>query len=384
MKKNGFRLLCALLGAILLSGSCLAAESPTPAVVETAVSVSAESYCLMDGETGRILSSSHADARLPIASTTKILTCLVALDACDPDAMVTITKEAVGIEGSSMYLYAGEKLTLRDLLYGLMLESANDAAVAIALAVSGSIEGFAELMNQKAQQLGMKNSHFVNPNGLSDEGHYSSAYDLSLLMKAGLQNQTFAEIVQTKSCEIKYREGKTQLLSNHNRLLRTLASCIGGKTGYTILAGRCLVSAARQDGKTLICTTLNDRNDWADHKELYEYGFSLYENKVIAAKGELVRTLPVVGGEKSEVAVCNLEEVVLPVFASQEVEMRYELPAFLYAPVAVSAGEPVGECILSQDGVELARCPLFAAEEVAYHHTLSFWERLWQTIKSWF
>ena len=291
--RKSLAILCALLFVLPLFRTAEAAEG-----------VSAGSYVLADGATGRILASRGADEERPVASTTKILTCLVALEEADPAAAVTVPKEAVGTEGSSMYLFAGERLTVLDLLYGLMLESANDAAVTLAICVSGSVDAFAARMNEKAARLGMDHSHFENPHGLPAEGHVSSARDLAILFRAALENPVFAEIVGTERKTIPIGDGKTQVLVNHNRLLRSYPDCIGGKTGYTVSAGRCLVSAARRGGATLIAVTLDDPRDWQDHKTLFEYGFSLFETRVFAP-GEIRAVLPVSGGEAAAAVFSN-------------------------------------------------------------------------------
>lgn len=237
----------------------------------------AESAVLWDADSDKILYSHHGQKRLPMASTTKIMTAIVALEESDPDALVTVPKEAVGVEGSSCYLQSGEVLSLRSLLYALLLQSANDAAETIALYIAGGIKEFALLMNLKAATLGLSNTHFENPHGLDSDTHYTTAEDLAKLADYCMQNPTFCEIWSTPSKCIPLTEKENasicRHLYNHNRLLRSYPHCVGGKTGYTIRCGRCLVTAATQQGKTLIAVTLNDKNDWADHVRMYEYGF---------------------------------------------------------------------------------------------------------------
>lgn len=224
--------------------------------------VSARAYCLMDADTGEVLSASRENARLPMASTTKIMTCLVALRLAGGETMITVPASAAGTEGSSVYLVAGETLSLTDLLYALMLESANDAASAIAAGLCGSVEVFTAKMNEEARNLGLSDTHFENPHGLHDEHHYSSALDLARLMAYAMKDPQFAEITRTRSMRISAPDGKYRLLTNHNRLLKTNDRCVGGKTGFTKAAGRCLVSAYRTGSKTLICVTLNDECLW--------------------------------------------------------------------------------------------------------------------------
>lgn len=231
---------------------------------------SARSCILMDAQTGKILYEYNADAKSLIASTTKIMTALVVLEHLPLKMEYIIPPEATEIEGSSMYLKPGECLTVEELLYGLMLQSGNDAAVALALACSDSMDEFVALMNLKAQQLGLLDTHFENPNGLDGKTHYSTARNMAQLARYALENETFLKIVSTKS--IRFGE---RCLTNHNRLLWMCEGCIGVKTGYTRAAGRTLVSAAERNGRRLIVVTLCDGNDWNDHMRLYEFGFSV-------------------------------------------------------------------------------------------------------------
>lgn len=226
-----------------------------------------------------------------IASTTKIMTAVVVLEHCPTDLLFTVPREAVGIEGSSMYLKEGEQRTVLELLYGMMLSSGNDAAVALALACSDSVEEFVALMNLTADKLGLKNTHFENPNGLDGKNHYSSAEDLAKLTAYALNNEEFLRIVSTKSIRI-----GDHCLRNHNKLLWSLDGCIGVKTGYTRAAGRVLVSAAERNGRRLIAVTICDANDWQDHKELYSYGFSCYSENISIEPMDKVTEIQLIDG----------------------------------------------------------------------------------------
>ena len=232
-----------------------------------AVSVSATAAILLDADTGEVLYEKNADRRMLIASTTKILTALVALSAAPLQKEITVTADHM-VEGSSMYLKPGEKVTVEQLLYGLLLCSGNDAALALAEACCGSVEDFVAEMNRKAAQLGMEDSSFANPNGLDAENHYSTARDMGRLAAEAAKNHTFVRLCSTSQVSI-----GTRTMTNHNRLLREVEGCIGMKTGYTKAAGRTLVTCAVRDGRTLVAVTLCDGNDWADHKALYTYGF---------------------------------------------------------------------------------------------------------------
>ena len=226
--------------------------------------VSARSAYVLDAVSGRVLFSQNPDRRSLIASTTKIMTALIVCEQCNVLDRMRIPREAVGIEGSSMYLKEGEVLTLQELLYGLMLSSGNDAAVALAIYCGGTVEGFAELMNDKARVLGMTGTHFENPNGLDSPGHYSTARDLAVLAAYAMENPIFAKTVSTKTvC------AGNRALRNHNKLLWMLEGADGVKTGYTKAAGRILVSSATRDGRRLIAVTLDDPNDWQDHQALF-------------------------------------------------------------------------------------------------------------------
>ena len=236
---------------------------------QKAQAISAQRAILVDAVSGRVIYEKDADTRSLIASTTKMMTALIVCEQCNVLDRMRIPKEAVGIEGSSMYLQEGEVLTLQELLYGLMLSSGNDAAVALAIYCGGTVEGFAELMNDKARVLGMAGSHFENPNGLDSPGHYSTARDLAILAAYAMKNPIFYKTVSAKNVTVGQR-----YLRNHNKLLWQVEGADGVKTGYTKAAGRILVSSATRNGRRLICVTVNDPNDGQDHAALLEKGFS--------------------------------------------------------------------------------------------------------------
>jgi len=251
------------------------------------VDVSAQSVVLMDVASGRVLYEKNGHEPLRIASITKIMTAIIAIEQGDLDDVVTVSPNAAGVEGSSIYLLPGEKITLEALLYGLMLRSGNDAAVAIAEHIGGSVEGFVFLMNQKAAELGMEDTVFSNPHGLdTHEEHYSTAYDMALLTAYALQNKTFATIVSTKRKTVPMEgEAWDRVWYNKNRLLSMYPYADGVKTGYTKRAGRTLVSSSTKDGHRLIAVTLNAPNDWQDHMALFEYGFNHYDLVTLAKSG---------------------------------------------------------------------------------------------------
>ena len=267
------RVLSACLAALCLLGgiNCRAAEAPQ---------TSAESFVLIEAQSGRVLASRNAERELAIASTTKIMTALVAMEEKSPSETVSV-KEKHLKEGSSMYLRAGETLTLEDLLYGLLLPSGNDAAECIADYCGGGVEPFVRKMNEKAAALGMSHTAFANPSGLDAEGHYSCALDMARLAAYAMCQPLFVRIASTKTAAVGER-----MLGNHNKLLASLSGCVGVKTGYTSAAGRTRVTCCERDGLRLIAVTLNDRDDWNDHAALYEYGFSAYARRCAVSRGE--------------------------------------------------------------------------------------------------
>ncbi len=329
-----------------LSGSCCA------------VSTSATAAVLMDADSGRVLYAQNENQQMLIASTTKIMTALVAIEQLELPQIVTVTRNATLAEGSSMYLKEGEQLTLETLLYGLLLCSGNDAAVAVAEGVSGSVEAFVEQMNLRAKELGMENSSFANPNGLDADGHYSTALDMAKLACAALENEMLMRIASTKTATI---GGRT--MTNHNKLLSYMDGCLGLKTGYTMAAGRTLVSCAEQDGQRLVAVTLQDGNDWADHQALYSFGFSSYPAQRAVAIGEQVVSVPVSGGAEKEVALVSAESFSWPVGQGESLTTKVEVPQQLNAPV--SAGTEAGELVILLDGEEVGRVKLLCGESVA-------------------
>ena len=343
-------LICTVLALVLFTGSAGAAQIPD---------TSAVSAVLMDADSGRILYAKNADEPRLIASITKLMTALVALESGhSPDEVVTVRQEWTGIEGSSLYLRTGGQLRLETLLYGMLLRSGNDAAHAVAGYCGGDIETFVAAMNAKAEVLGMENSHFANPSGLNAQEHYSTARDMAILARACLADPTLRTVVGTKSIAL---EGR--IFTNHNKLLWQYEGCIGLKTGYTEKAGRTLVSAARRNGMTLICVTLSAPNDWQDHTALFDYGFGQYERRCLADAGEGLCRVPVSG---TLIPFCTLgaqESVWAAVAADEQVRFTAELNRErLTAPVSV--GDAAGEGVFSLDGQEIARCPLVVMQDI--------------------
>jgi D-alanyl-D-alanine carboxypeptidase len=343
--------------AVLFLAVCLTAAGLTAPRAE-AVSTSAASAILMDADSGRVLYEQNADEPRLIASITKLMTALVAVEEMgDLSQTVTVQGQWLNTEGSSVYLQAGEEITLEALLYGLLLESGNDAAMVIACACAGSAESFAALMNEKAQALGMTGSHFVNPSGLNADEHYSTARDMAVLAAACLENETVAKICATSSATF-----GTRTFVNHNRLLSLYDGCVGMKTGYTQRAGRTLVSAARRDGQTLIVVTLNDPDDWKDHMALLDYGFETYPSQELSRAGETVSSIPVQGSLVPSVEVVTAEGFCYPLKEGEQVQTRAELADQAEAPVL--AGQSAGRLVYELGGQEIGAVELCYAQTV--------------------
>ena len=313
--------------------------------------VSARSFCVLDAVSGRILDEKEPDRRSLIASTTKIMTALLVAERCNVLDRMRVPKEAVGIEGSSMYLREGEVLTLQELLYGLMLSSGNDAAVALAIYCGGTVQGFVELMNDKARLLGLTGTHFENPNGLDSPEHYSTARDLAVLAAYAMENPIFAKTVSTRTvC------AGNRYLRNHNKLLWLVEGADGVKTGFTKAAGRILVSSASRQNRRLIVVTLNDPNDWQDHTALLNSGFSRYTLTKLLSAGDQVGDLEIVGGTVSPVPVIAAEDFSYALAPEEKVTTMLSLRSPIFAPVA--EGEDAGAVYVLLNGKAVGKVPV--------------------------
>ena len=334
--------------------------------------ISAQKAILLDAETGCVLYEKDADSRSLIASTTKIMTALLICEHCNVLDRMKIPKEAVGIEGSSMYLQEGEVLSLQELLYGLMLRSGNDAAVALAIYCGGTVEGFAAMMNDKARQLGLTGTHFENPNGLDSPGHYSTARDLAVLTAYAMKNPIFYQTVSTKTVRVGNRT-----MQNHNKLLWRVEGADGVKTGYTKAAGRILVSSATRDGRRLICVTINDGNDWADHSALLEKGFSGYAVQELIRSGECLGYATVFSGKEAQVSLLAAEDFSFPLSAQEQAQIILSGPGFVYAPAI--KGKAAGFAYVCIGDAVVGRVKLVygqTVEKTVQAKKPSFWERL--------
>ncbi len=346
-----FGIISAVLAAIIMFSSPCAAQEPPELSAKAA-----ELLCVNNGE---VLYSLNADSRHSMASTTKIMTALLLIEQATPFKTVTVTEQMSAVEGTSMGLLPGDKVTYNDLVHGMLLQSGNDAANTAAIAVAGSVPAFAAMMNERAVQIGMLNTHFVTPSGLDDGEHYTTAHDMALLAACAVKNPAFADICKKQKATLCYGNPPyRRTLTNHNRLLWSYDGAIGVKTGFTKKSGRCLVSAAERNGVILVAVTLGDPDDWNDHAALLDYGFSA----VCAERCERRRyTAVVTGGNKKSVNVSVVDPPVL--VNAKNVEELVLLPRFLYAPVEpgqivgrvlyLSGGKTIGEaCIAADEAAE--------------------------------
>ncbi len=283
-----------------------------PIFAQDNIGLSAEGAILMDVQSGRVLYEKNINKKMRIASLTKIMSAIVAIENGNLNDIVTTSDLAYGTEGSSIYLKSGEKLSLEDMLYGLMLRSGNDAAVAIAEHIGGSIEGFAYLMNEKAAYLGMSHSYFVNPHGLDHKNHYSTPKDMAILTAHALQNPTFQQIVSTKTKTAPLEgEAWDRKWLNKNKLLSMYQWADGVKTGYTKLSRRCLSSSATKNEMQLTVITLNAPDDWNDHIKLFEYGFEHYQPTIIAKKNQVLEQVKIKKGDEN-VSLIASQDLIYP------------------------------------------------------------------------
>ena len=341
----------------------------------SALSLSAKAAALINGDTGEMIFEKNAGERLPMASTTKIMTALL---LCEEDLSkeITVTDEMIRVEGSSMGLKAGDRVSYRDLLYGMLLSSGNDAANVTAFALAGSLDAFAERMNAKADALGLRSTHFVTPSGLDANEHYTTAADLAYLTRAALQNEDFAKAAATESVTLTFgTPPEKHTLINHNKLLKISEDVIGVKTGFTKRAGRCLVSAAKRDGKFVIAVTLCDPDDWSDHEALLEYGFNAVK-PVEYCPENAPNSVPVIGGISESVGV---EIAPYRGFTEhpEKITATVELPKFLYAPL--KQGDKVGEIRYYLGEQKIGSAPVTLISSVAVSQKrMSFLERMKQ------
>lgn len=315
----------------------------------TAPDVNAGGFVLINADTLEVLHSGNAHKRLPMASTTKIMTALLLAEQNTPDKTVVTTKEMVTVEGSSMGLLEGDTVSFHALLAGMLLASGNDAANTTAIALGGSVDNFVKMMNDRAAEIGMTNTNFVTPSGLDAKDHYSTAYDMALLTAAAMKNDAFRNMVKQQKITVSYGNPPyNRTLSNHNKLLGKYDYCIGVKTGFTTKSGRCLVSAASKDGCNVIAVTLNAPDDWDDHIKLLDYGLQLLSTKELSYELH-DNTIAVVGGDVDQVRITT-DKHILGITENTDglVVAELVIRPFIYAPVV--PGEVVGTVMYKLGG----------------------------------
>ncbi len=324
--------------------------------------IDAESGILIDAQSGRVLLQYNPHIKLPMASTTKIMTALISLENGQLKDKVKIKKEAVGIEGSSIYLYENELITLEDLLYGLMLRSGNDSAVAIANYIGGNLEEFIKMMNKKAKEIGVNNTNFINPHGLHDDNHYSTAYDLALITREAMKIEEFKDIAETKLW--KANRDKNNVFYNKNKTLWEYEGGDGVKIGYTKRAGRCLVSSATRAGTQLISVVLNDRNWFEDCYRLMDYGFDNFNTYVIFDKGQYFNKILINNGIKDYIPVVTKESFSYPLKEEEleKVKLYINLPDVVEAPI--KKGDFIGTVTVYLEGKLIHEEKLVAKESI--------------------
>ncbi len=342
-------------------------------VCVNALEISAQSGVLYEPVSGRVIFEKNKDEKRGMASTTKIVTAITALENGNLNDIVTVSKKAADVEGSSVWLEEGEKQTLYNLLYGLMLSSGNDAAIAIAEHISEDTEKFALLMNETAQKAGAKNSSFKNPNGLDEEGHFTTAYDLAKITAYAMENEQFREIVKTKKKTIPWENHQwDRTLKNHNKLLTLYEGADGVKTGFTKKCGRCLVSSAVKNGTRLIAVTLNAPNDWDDHTKMLDWGFENLKSIQVVKKDEILSEMFVENGTENTVTLLAEKDIHLPLLKNDKVEVKLNVTKKIKAPI--SAGQMLGfaEIYLNEKKVEEVR--LVSANNVEILYIPTIWD----------
>lgn len=366
----------------MLTAASAAAQSAAPPTIQ------AQGAILMDGKTGQILYEKNAYQQLAPASTTKIMTAIIAIESGQLDKETTVSKNAANTSGSTMHLQEGQVISLRELLTGLLLRSGNDSAVAIAEMIAGDVESFVGRMNQKAAEIGAANTQFRNPHGLSAPGHKSTAFDLAWITRYAMNNPTFAEIVSTKNINIDWEDSRgnehAQSLKNTNKLLWMLEEADGVKTGTTKEAGPCLVSSATKNNQRLIAVTLHDTNRWTDSQALLEWGFKHFSLFDYAEFGDPIGSVAVEGGfiGKFSPVLAENAAIVIENGSKNNVQVTVDVPEQINAPV--HQGQKIGTLIFSIAGKQLKTFDLVAAEEIEqktllrtiFHQLVQLFKRL--------
>lgn len=354
--------LCSVVAAVLIMIGALPFRGKVAFCTE-GPEISAKAAVLISADTGEIIYERSSSQKLPMASTTKIMTVLLCLESGDLYEEFVVDSDAIKVEGSSMGLREGDIVTKYALCCGMLLPSGNDAANAAAVRIAGSIDAFADMMNDRAREMGLSRTFFVTPSGLEGEGHGSSAYDMAILAREALRNETFREICSKTSIQLEFGNPPyKRWLKNTNKLLTMCDGVYGVKTGFTDEAGRCLVSACERDGMELICVTLNDRNDWEDHSKLYDYGFGCVKKTEVSFPETFELDLAGAARDKLIVAPGELPFMLTSLgYDPGDIGIRVIAPPFVYAPV--SKGEEAAQLEISFRGREVTKIPLYAQED---------------------
>lgn len=340
---------------LLNSGFCVSAEN--------ILDISAKSAVVVCADTLEIVYSKNMNEQLSMASTTKIMSAIIALEYGAVDEPITVTNDMIAVEGSSIGLVDGDEISLKTLVKGMLLESGNDAANAVAYIVGGNIPSFVAMMNNKAKEIGMNSTSFETPSGLDGENHYSTAFDMAVLGAYAIKNPEFRSVCQDESDVVYYGNPPyRRVFTNHNKLLDLYDGAFGIKTGFTKKSGRCLVSAVRKDGKTLIAVTLNAPDDWNDHIKMYDYAFKIVKSVELTEDFSNIR-LKVVGGIKDTISVEPLRVVEYTTMADDiDYNAKIFIKQFEYAPVY--KGDIVGKVEFYCDETKIAEVPICATETV--------------------
>ncbi len=343
-----------------------------------ALELSAKSACLIIADSGEIIFEKDANAKMPMASTTKMMTALLAAESGKWEEIATVSANAEAQEGSRIYLEANDRIKLSDLVCGMLLNSGNDAAVAVAEHVSGDVRSFSELMCIRAEKTGAVNTSFENPSGLDGENHYSTAYDLAIIGSEVIKNPHLRPIIQSKEMKIENCDGDVTYLRNHNKLLWSYEGMIGVKTGFTKKSGRCLVSAAERNGITLVAVTLSAPDDWKDHKKLMDYGFELCEKITVIEKGEVLKAVTV-GDKEVKLSANNSVDVVGIKNKREERELKISTINKAYPPI--NQGEKLGVAKILQNGKVIGETALVATQSVAINEKKGIWSFITKIFK---
>lgn len=339
------------------------------------VDISAKSACLITADTHEVVYEKYSDMKLPMASTTKMMTALVAAESDKWDEVATVSLNAQNQIGSKIYLKENDRMSLSNLVSGMLLNSGNDAAVAVAEHVSGDVAAFAQRMNVYANKIGASNTSFDNPSGLDDDNHYSTAYDLALIASEVIKSEKLLPIIKSKELKITNMDGEVTYLRNHNKLLWSYEGMLGVKTGYTKKAGRCLVTAAERDGVTLIAVTLSAPDDWDDHKKLLDYGFEVCKSNLIIKKGEKLDKIVI---DKNTVNLVSKEPVILCDVVGKKEKREVVVKRLSEAKGPINAGDKLGYAEVIQNGNVAAKVDLVADRDVTEEEKAFF-----SKIKDW-